>query len=167
MMGISKSKRLTGVILTHAMKKLEMCQLIIQKKPFKRFRNTFCPYQMTFKVSKILFNGFCCEVTLEQTHNYPINSLEALSFKFLTQDVKSEVLALFAKGLTPSQAHKVFVRNLMNECEDDLTFHLKSSDRSKCPRRRDFNSIYIKYCQEVFGGRNGPEMFEKLEKNLT
>ena len=55
----------------------------------------------------------------------------------------------------------------MGDCPDDLTFNLQRSDKSKCPRQRDFNSIYIKYCGEIFGGRNGPEMFEKLEKKIT
>ena len=74
---------------------------------------------------------------------------------------------MFATGLIPSQAHKEFLRRLMDDCSDDLTFHLQSSDRSKCPRRRDFNSLYIKYFGEIFGGRNGPEMFEKLEEKIT
>ena len=55
----------------------------------------------------------------------------------------------------------------MDDCPDDLTFHLQRSDRSKCPRRRDFNSLYIKHCAEIFGGRNGPEMFGKLEGKIT
>ena len=41
----------------------------------------------------------------------------------------------------------------MDDCPGDLTFHLQRSGRSKCPRRRDFNSLYIKDCGEVFGGR--------------
>ena len=82
MMGISKSKRFTGVIMTHAMKKLEMFRQFIQKNNLNGSGTLFAPYQKTFKVSKILFNGFCCEVTLEHTRNHPINSLEALSFKF-------------------------------------------------------------------------------------
>ena len=55
----------------------------------------------------------------------------------------------------------------MDGCPDDLTFHLQRSDRSKCPRRRDFNSPYIKYCEEIFDSRNGPEMSEKLEEKIT
>ena len=85
----------------------------------------------------------------------------------LTEEVKNEVLSLFATGLTPPQAHKEFLRRLMDDCPDNLTFHLQSSDRSKCPRRRDFNTLYIKYCGEIFGDRNGPEMFEKLQEKIT
>ena len=76
-------------------------------------------------------------------------------------------MSLFGTGLTPSQAHKEFLWRLMDDCPDDLTFHLQRSDRSKCPRWRDFNSLYIKHCGEIFGGRNGPEMFGKLEEKTT
>ena len=151
------------------MKRLEMRALFTKrKKPFKRFRNTFCPFQITFKVFKVPLNGFCCNTNLGHTHNHPINSLEALNFKMLTEEVKNEVLSLFATGLTSSQANKEFLRRLMDDCPEDLTFHLQRLVRSnKCPRQRDFNSLYIKYCGEIFGGRNGPEMFEKLEIKIT
>ena len=43
----------------------------------------------------------------------------------------------------------------MDDCPVDLTF------------QRDFNSLYIKYCGEIFGGRSGPEMFEKLDEKIT
>ena len=85
----------------------------------------------------------------------------------LTEEVKNEVLSLFATSLTPFQAHKEFLRKLMDDCPDDLTFHLQRSDRSKCPRRRYFNSLYIKHCGEIFGGRNCLEMFEKPEEKIT
>ena len=56
---------------------------------------------------------------------------------------------------------------MKKDCQDELDFHLQKADRSKCPRRRDFNSLYIKYCQEHFGGRNGTEMFNKLEERIN
>ena len=40
-------------------------------------------------------------------------------------------------------------------------------DRSKCPRRSDFNSLYIKHYQEHFGGKNGPEMCCNLEERIS
>ena len=137
-----------------------------KKKLFKRFRNIFCPFQITFKVFKVPLNKFYCNTNLEHTHNHPIKSRKDLSFKMLTEEVKNEVLSLFAIGLTP-QAHKIFLQKLMDDCPDDLTFHLQRSDRSKCPRQRDFNSLYIMYCGEIFGGRIVPEMFAKLQEKIT
>ena len=46
-------------------------------------------------------------------------------------------------------------------------FRVKKADQSKCPRRRYFNSLYIKYCHEKCGGRNGAEMFDKLEERIN
>ena len=74
--------------------------IVSEKKPFKRFRNTFCPFQLTFKVFKVPLNGFCCNINLEHTHNHPIKSHEVLSFTMLTEEVRNEVLSLFATGLS-------------------------------------------------------------------
>ena len=84
------------------MKRLEM-RALFTKRSRSRFRNTFCKFQATFKVP---LNQFCSNIDLDHTHNHPINSLEALSFKMLTEEVKNKVLSLLATGLTPSQAHK-------------------------------------------------------------
>ena len=77
------------------------------------------------------------------------------------------IKALFSSGLAPLQAYNEFLRNLQNNSKDKLNFHLKKADRSKCPRRRDFNSFCIKYCQEKFGGRNGVELLDKPEERIN
>ena len=59
--------------------------IVYKKKPFKRFRNTFCPFQITFKVFKVPLNS---NANLEHTHNHPINILKALSFKILMKMLK-------------------------------------------------------------------------------
>ena len=66
-----------------------------KKKPFKRFRYLFFPFQITFKVLKVPLNGFCCNMNLEHTHNHQINSLEALSFRMLIKEVKNEMSLCF------------------------------------------------------------------------
>ena len=85
-------------------------------------------------------------VFIEHCHNHAVNSLEAFIFKMLSTEIKMETKALFFSGLTSSQAYNEFLRNLQSNSEDKLNFHLKKADRSKCPRKRDFNSLYIKYC---------------------
>ena len=54
--------------------------IVYEKKPLRTFRNTFCPFQIIFKVFKVPLHGFC-NINLEHTHNHLTNSLEALSFK--------------------------------------------------------------------------------------
>ena len=53
------------------------------------------------------------------------------------------------------------MRNLQSNSEVELNFHLKKAYQSKCPRKRDFNSLYVKYCQ------NGAEIFDKLEERIN
>ena len=108
-----------------------------------------------------------CNVFIEHCHSHAVNSLEALSFKMLSTEIKMEIKALFSSGLTPSQAYKEFLRNVQSNSEDELNFHFKKAEWSKCPRRRDFNLLYIKYCCQKFGGRNGAEMFGKLEERIN
>lgn len=73
-------------------------------------------------------------------HKLPINSFEALSFKMVSDEVKKEANSLFLNNLIPCNK---FLQNLKKDYENNLNFHLQKFDRSKCPRRRDFNSLYI------------------------
>ena len=96
-------------------------------------------------------------------HDHSINSLEALNFKILSDEVRKEANSLVLNNLTPSQAYKEFLLNLKKDCEDDLNFQLQKADGCKCPRRRNFNSLYIKYCQEHSAGKMAPKCFVVLK----
>ena len=69
---------------------------------------------------------------------------------------------LFEIGMSPSLAYKEFIQSLRNECDSDLVFHKTKADRSKCPRRRDFNYLYSQFCINKFGGKNGASMFDLM-----
>ena len=56
-----------------------------------------------------------------------------------------------------------FLKNLQRNSKDELNFCLKKPDISKCPIRRDFILLYIRYCHKTFGVKNGVEMF--MESN--
>ena len=88
---------------------------------------------------------FLCLINLEWSHNHQIHNLEALSYKPLLDETKEKVNELFASGCTPALAHHRFIAELRAKCENDKDFHLKKSDRSVCPRRRDFNSLFRIY----------------------
>ena len=142
---------------------------LLTEKPMKRFRNTYCPFQMSIKVLKTCIgdSSFKCIILLEHTHNHSIKSLHALSFKCVSIETTSTINSLFASGMTPSQAYTEFIQNFRSSCIDDLDFHLKKADRSNCPRRTDFNALYIKFCEEHFGSRSGVEMFSLLEEKIA
>ena len=48
-------------------------------------------------------------VFIERCHNHAVNSLQALSFKMLSTEIKMEIEALFSSGLTTSQAYNEFL----------------------------------------------------------
>ena len=70
-------------------------------------------------------NTFSCNVFIKHYHNHAVNSLEALSFRMLSTEIKMEIEALFFSGLRPSQAQNEFLKNLQNNSEGELNFHLK------------------------------------------
>ena len=72
--------------------------IVLEKNLFKRVRNNNCPFQIAFKVSKDNANTFICNVCMEPCHNDAVNSLEALSFKMLSTEIKMEIEALFSSG---------------------------------------------------------------------
>ena len=59
-----------------------------------------------------------------------------------------------------------YVQQLRTEVSSELEFHMKKADHSFGPRRRDFNSLYKRYCEEEFGGKNGNKMFDQLEGKI-
>ena len=128
---------------------------ILSKHPSKRFQNTYCDFQIKFKVYKTGLAPrmkYPCVIILENHRNRPTQSLEATNFKDLTDLVKGKVNSLL--GMSPSLAYKEFLQNLRKDCDDELIFHKQKADRSVCPRRRDFNFLYSQFCKEIFGGKN-------------
>ena len=109
-------------------------------------------------------NTFSFTVFIEHCNNHAVNSLEALSFKMLSTEIKMETEALFSSDLIPLQACNEFLRSFKSYSENELNSHLEKSDRSKCSRRIDFDLLYMKYFLEKFESRNGTEMFNKDEE---
>ena len=95
---------------------------------------------------------------------HPIISLEGFSFKMMSDECKRKFNSLFGNGFTPSQAYNKFLMNSKNNYDNELNFHLQKTDGSKCCRRRDFNSLCVKYYLVHFGRGDGPERFSNLEQ---
>ena len=140
---------------------------ILTQKPNKRFKNTNCPFSMNIKLlSNSRNENYPCVVYIEHFHNHPIQALESFSFKAISQDVSEVVSQLFEKQMTPSMAYNEYLGQLRQSCIDELDFHCRKADRSICPRRRDFNVLYRKYCEKHFGGKNGENMFNEMENKI-
>ena len=72
---------------------------------------------------------------------------------------------LYEDGNTPSIARQVFLKDLKQSCNDEMTYDVTKADRSITPRKRDVNYLYGQFTKEQFGGKNG-EMFQKLEEKM-
>ena len=139
---------------------------VFEEKPAKRFKNTSCPFKMEIKKLKSNHDGFPFLVTLHWNHNHPVNSLQAWNFKDIPANIIEEVHCLYEKGLTPALAYREYMTNLKECCKDDLDFHHRKGDRSKCPRRGDFYNIYTEFCKSHFGAKNGEEMLAALDEKV-
>ena len=67
---------------------------VLDKNPLKRFQNSSCPFQTTFKILKDNVNTFSSNAFIEHCHDHAVSSLEALSFKMLSKEIKMEIEAL-------------------------------------------------------------------------
>ena len=105
---------------------------------------------------------------MEYTHNHTITSLQALSFRDISNQTKEKVWKLFDDGLSPGLAYFQFLKNLKEICDElehpDLIYMKTKADRSLTPRRPDFNRLYQTYKNEKYGEKNGPVMFAQLEQ---
>ena len=53
-------------------------------------------------------NTLSCDVFIEHYHSHAVNSLETLSFKMLSTEIKMEIDALFSSSSTHLQAYNEF-----------------------------------------------------------
>ena len=115
------------------------------EKPFRRLKNTDCPFMLVFKILKNAEDEFPCIIECEWNHNHPTHSLQVLSFKDVPTDAVEKIKILFKNGFTPGLAYREYLKDLRARCDNELAFHHILADRSKAPRRRDFNSLYAEY----------------------
>ena len=113
------------------------------QKPNKHYKNTHCPFNLSVKIFKqIPIYEFPRIIYIEHVHNHPKKELQNLSFKSIADLVASSIRQLFEKNMNPSMTSYEYVQELRTEVFSELQFHMKKADRSFCPRRRDFNSLY-------------------------
>lgn len=139
---------------------------VLTAKPHKRFKNTNCEFSLIARLPRKK-GEYLAEVSIEWNHNHPTNSLHALSFKEIPGEVVDTIKDMFARGLLPGAAHKEFMRILRSECKDEKEYHLRLADRSKVPRRADFNDIYTSFNKNLYGTENLKSMFAKIKERIA
>ncbi|CAB4029529.1 Hypothetical predicted protein [Paramuricea clavata] len=89
---------------------------------------------MKIEKKKIVDEDYNSGIDVEWNHNHSIDSLHSLSFKDIPMNVTKTNTQMYASGLLPGAAHREFLRQLRSECQDDLEYHKRLSDRSEAPR---------------------------------
>ena len=91
--------------------------------------------------------------------------MDVTSFKGLSEQVCEKMSNMFALGMAPSRAFYEFMHELRVTCIDELEFHVKRADRSICPRRRDFNTLYDSNVAINLAIKTGKKCSLKWRKN--
>jgi hypothetical protein len=139
---------------------------ILASQPRKRFKNTNCPFSLVVRLGKRVDEDYNASIDLDWNHNHSVDSLHSLSFKDIPTNVTNTITQMYASGLLPGAAHREFFRQLRSECQDELEYHKRLSDRSEAPRREDFNRIYSNIKEEGFGTGSMSDMFSALEEGI-
>ena len=139
----------------------------LKSKPSKIIQNNDCRFSLSFHLHRdTITNQYPCYMEMKWNHNHPVKSLQALSFKDIPTHVKEKIMNMFECGYTPGLAYREFVKELTRECENDLELHQVLADRSKAPKRRDFNFFYKKYKVNKYGPKDLAFMFKRLAENI-
>ena len=151
----------------HTRYEATMCPAqILASQPSKRFKNTNCPFSLVVRLGKRVDEDYNSSIDVEWNHIHSVDSLHSLSFKDIPMNVTNTITQMYASGLLPGAAHREFLRQLRSECQDDLEYHKRLSDRSEAPRREDFNRIYSDFKEERFGTGSMSDMFSALEERI-
>ena len=103
-------------------------------------------------------------ITLLHSHNYPIKSAHALSFRPVSKDTIDAYYQLFANGYSAASARHAYEAKLMIEHDGNIMEEL--ADRAIDPSTQDILHLYNKWREQHLGPENGKEMFEKLEEYI-
>ena len=63
-------------------------------------------------------------------------------------------------------AHKELISERKSAVDTDLEFHIALSDRSKIPRRSDFNLLFKTFNEQKYGTREMDSIFKHLKGKL-
>lgn len=139
---------------------------VLQKNVSVRIKNTNCPFSMVIRYKSVA-DEYPVIVKVDWDHNHSIDCLHSLSFKDIPEEVSSSIRDLFKNGFTPAHAYREFLRKKREDCNSSVELVVTMSDRSKFPRRSDFNNLYVKYNNDKFGSLNLESMYESLQKRIT
>ena len=80
---------------------------VARQKPSKRFKNTYFPFSLCVRIKRETPSSkFSAILDIEYNHNHPVQSLQSLSFRDISDDVSNRIKQLFERGFTPGLVYR-------------------------------------------------------------
>ena len=85
----------------------------------------------------------------------------------MSKESVEQIYEYFANGMTPGTAYREFVNKLKLSYDNTTEYQKAKADRSICPRRTDFNFLYVEYNRQKFGGSEVAMVMHILEDRVA
>ena len=119
----------------------------------------FCPQNKDMAQEYPMF------LRITYTHNHSINAADALRYRPISENVKKDLIDLFAAGHSPSSAYHRYLKDLAEQYGDD--YSRVSADRTKVPDYFFVFHFHANYIKSQYGSINGVDSYlravEKIE----
>ena len=176
---VTRGTKTSGSILVY--KSVRHCQHFRKFTPKQgikfpnstRQKKTQCPSTLTIKVynkhssisKRLPHLDHLCEINLNFSHNHPITSAHALSFRDIAQSTCTDYNTYFEGGHTAATArhHHELMLQLTHE---ESSVQTALADRSVNPQQSDVARLFQQWRKNHLGPANGDGMFEKLEAEV-
>ena len=140
---------------------------VLNQHPDKRFQNLNCPFMLAVKYKCDKEADYPVHIHVDWEHKHSLTSLAYLSFKDIPADVSKTISDLFENGYTPALAYREFIRKKKEENPQEMDWLLVMSDRSKVPRRCDFNKLFMDYNNVKYGSLNLDNLYKCLKERIS
>ena len=142
-------------------------------------KDTQCPAKLSFSLSgeklhiskksstiRQHLSEYPLEVKLDYHHNHSINSANALKYRPISEQCKSEFIALFEKDLSPSSAFAQYKDSLL---ADKSSFEAMEvmADRSRVPDYFWVFHFHKKYIETTYGPQTGPDAYKLAKEKIS
>lgn len=103
---------------------------------------------------------------LTYTHNHPITSAHALSFRDIGVETKEAFYNLFEMGHSASSARHAHQQALYIQADSEAEAQRKLADRAQNPLIQDICRLFTKWREANYGTDDGKDLFEKLQEKV-
>ena len=103
---------------------------------------------------------------LTYTHNHPITSAHALSFRDVAEETKQAFYNLFEIGHSASSARHAHQQALYIQADTEADAQKKLADHAQNPLIQDICRLFTKWREANYGKDDGKDLFEKLQEKV-